>query len=100
MNFSLEKLGERRAEARTIHSLLSPPTTKRRRAQRGRGAECDEEVFYLTTGLFSSSRIFLRKQEPLFSFNILTERDKKLDLTSEFNEVAEGDLGGETCKVS
>ena len=24
----------------------------------------------------------------------------KLQLTSEFNEVAEGDLGGETCKVS
>jgi len=24
----------------------------------------------------------------------------KLNLTSEFNEVAEGDLGGETCKVS
>jgi len=24
----------------------------------------------------------------------------QLDITSEFNEVAEGDLGGETCKVS
>ena len=35
-------------------------------------------------------------------FSVLTsvEASPELSLTSEFNEVAEGDLGGETCKVS
>ena len=47
--------------------------------------------FYLT--FFSQSPIYFLAPDSLLEMEIL------LKLTSEFNEVAKGDLGGETCKV-